>query len=123
MKVLQVALLGMLGALLVPAPAAIGHSGGLDGCGCHAGSRPYHCHRNPCRYCPGSFNCKGRIKIVALPRARVFVDGEDMGLSPTRTFKAQDGSVQVRLEHRILGTAQFSVRVDYGTTTVHTLRW
>lgn len=23
------------------------HSGGLDASGCHAGSKPYHCHRQP----------------------------------------------------------------------------
>lgn len=27
--------------------AAIAHPGGLDRNGCHAGSRPYHCHRSP----------------------------------------------------------------------------
>ena len=26
--------------------AAFGHSGGLDKKGCHAGSKPYHCHRS-----------------------------------------------------------------------------
>lgn len=25
--------------------AAVAHSGGLDSNGCHAGSKPYHCHR------------------------------------------------------------------------------
>ena len=27
--------------------AASAHSGGLDANGCHAGSKPYHCHRSP----------------------------------------------------------------------------
>ncbi|MBF9036868.1 YHYH domain-containing protein [Rhodobacterales bacterium HKCCE2091] len=45
----------MLRALLISAAAVLGavpltspvlaHSGGLNAEGCHAGSRPYHCHR------------------------------------------------------------------------------
>lgn len=36
-----------MGALLITPSAALAHSGGLDANGCHAGSRPYHCHRAP----------------------------------------------------------------------------
>jgi hypothetical protein len=33
-------------ALALGAPAiALSHSGGLNSSGCHAGSKPYHCHR------------------------------------------------------------------------------
>lgn len=28
---------------------SLAHSGGLNAQGCHAGSRPYHCHRAPSR--------------------------------------------------------------------------
>ncbi|PQO24857.1 YHYH domain-containing protein [Rhodobacteraceae bacterium WD3A24] len=31
--------------IVLPTPAVFAHSGGLDSNGCHAGSRPYHCHR------------------------------------------------------------------------------
>lgn len=39
-------LLTLSGTLLVSFHV-IGHSGGLNAQGCHAGSRPYHCHRSP----------------------------------------------------------------------------
>jgi len=31
-------------AVLLTCTAALAHSGGTDKNGCHAGSRPYHCH-------------------------------------------------------------------------------
>ena len=34
-------------ALSTAAAVALAHSGGLNAQGCHAGSRPYHCHRAP----------------------------------------------------------------------------
>lgn len=34
----------VVAALFVTADAALGHSGGTDANGCHAGSQPYHCH-------------------------------------------------------------------------------
>ena len=39
MRVKLVALMLMIG------PQAVAHSGGLDKQGCHAGSKPYHCHK------------------------------------------------------------------------------
>lgn len=55
----------VLGASQSFAPnTAIAHSGGLDANGCHAGSRPYHCHRAqgtprpaPSRQISGDKNC------------------------------------------------------------------
>ena len=32
---------------MIPFAQSEGHSGGLNSQGCHAGSRPYHCHRAP----------------------------------------------------------------------------
>lgn len=123
MTTLRFALLGALAALVAPGSPAVAHSGGLDGCGCHAGSRPYHCHRNPCNHCPGSFDCKGKIRVVTVPRARVTIDDVDMGLSPTRPLRAQHGSVNVVLDHKILGSKTLKASVEYGTTTTHTIRW
>jgi len=41
----MVAVLGIVVVgVLVPQSAVLGHSGGTDEYGCHAGSRPYHCH-------------------------------------------------------------------------------
>lgn len=31
--------------LLLTASPALAHSGGTDANGCHAGKKPYHCHR------------------------------------------------------------------------------
>ena len=50
MKIGKVILLA--GSLSVAFPgASLSHSGGLNAEGCHAGSKPYHCHRvqNPTR--------------------------------------------------------------------------
>ena len=45
-----VQLAALVATLLIPSHtskiSAHAHSGGLDTCGCHAGSRPYHCHRD-----------------------------------------------------------------------------
>lgn len=40
-------LLAVAALALLPEPT-YAHSGGLDANGGHAGSRPYHCHREPC---------------------------------------------------------------------------
>ncbi|NVB40285.1 hypothetical protein G6O69_20755 [Pseudenhygromyxa sp. WMMC2535] len=80
-------LLGVFALALSASPSpARSHPGGLDGCGCHSGSRPEHCHRNPCNYCPSSYNCPGKIKVTTLPKAEVWIDGEyagDPGKQPT----------------------------------------
>ena len=36
---------------------AIAHSGGLNAQGCHAGSRPYHCHRSPSEMVGNRLRC------------------------------------------------------------------
>lgn len=38
-------LLLLLWVVLATSETSYGHSGGLDANGCHAGSKPYHCHR------------------------------------------------------------------------------
>jgi hypothetical protein len=111
-----------LAVLVSPSPAQ-SHSGGLDSCGCHAGSRPYHCHRNPCNHCPGSFDCPGNIKIVSIPKARVWINGEYAGVSPTNIVRASHGRVEVRLEHSVLGEYKTTASVEYGRTTVVSVRW
>ena len=41
-------LVAALGLLITLSPAVVfAHSGGLNASGCHSGSKPYHCHRNP----------------------------------------------------------------------------
>lgn len=121
-RVMRVSLVCGIAAFLAPTPAR-SHSGGLDACGCHAGSKPYHCHRNPCNYCPGSFDCPGSIKIVSIPKARVWIDGKYAGVSPTNLVRASHGSVEVRLEHSVLGEQRTTAYVEYGATTVVSVRW
>lgn len=121
MKVLIPAL--SLVALLLPAgPDVSAHRGGLDGCGCHAGSQPYHCHANACRYCPDSFDCKGRVRITTIPKAEVWIDGKRIGASPITT-SAQHGAVTVAVRHRLLGSATRVVHVEYGKTANVDIRW
>ena len=36
--------LGLLFIALIMSSPALAHSGGTDKNGCHAGSKPYHCH-------------------------------------------------------------------------------
>ena len=35
----------LVALMLITSSQAVAHSGGLDKQGCHAGSKPYHCHR------------------------------------------------------------------------------
>lgn len=64
---------------LVPSPTSA-HSGGLNSSGCHAGSRPYHCHRAPsemvgnrlrCDLGSRSIECNGRGAARPLPSETV----------------------------------------------------
>lgn len=45
MNLPQFALVSVLLCGYLMAGPALAHSGGLDADGCHAGSKPYHCHR------------------------------------------------------------------------------
>jgi len=121
-RAVHLSMLCGLAVLVSPSPAQ-SHSGGLDACGCHSGSRPEHCHRNPCNSCPGLYDCPGKIKVVSLPRARVWIDGEYAGVSPTKLVRASHGTVSVRLEHSMLGEYESTASVEYGRTTVVSVRW
>lgn len=46
------------GCLSVVSEPALAHSGGLNAQGCHAGSKPYHCHR-PQRQSSGGGSASG----------------------------------------------------------------
>lgn len=51
-----------LSAAIVIASLSVGtfaaaHSGGLNAQGCHAGSRPYHCHRSPSEMVGNRLRC------------------------------------------------------------------
>jgi len=44
--------------------ATAGHSGGLNSSGCHAGSKPYHCHRSPSEMVGNRLRCDLGSKSV-----------------------------------------------------------
>jgi peptidoglycan hydrolase-like protein with peptidoglycan-binding domain len=46
-----------LSSFLFQAPSSAAHSGGLNSQGCHAGSRPYHCHRSPSEMVGNRLRC------------------------------------------------------------------
>ena len=88
--------------------AAIAHSGGLNPRGCHhKRGGGYHCHRSYDRPIPRVPHA--RVKVVAVPRARVWVGDVYVGMSPTSRVSVEGSSVTVKLEHSLLGT----YKVDY----------
>ncbi len=116
-------LLALTTSFLIPQPEnAYGHAGGLDGCGCHGGSTRYHCHANPCNYCPDTFDCLGKVRITTIPRGEIWIDGKRIGLSPV-TASAQHGQVAVEVRHRLLGVARQTAFVVYGKVTSIEFRW
>ena len=117
-----------LGALVVLASAslALAHPGRTDRFGCHHDRRTgdYHCH-NGGGY-SGGWSAPPeptRIQVVAIPRARVWVNGVYVGLSPTKAVKVDGTSVKVRLEHAALGSYETTATIGYGETTELTVRW
>ncbi|WP_225409193.1 PEGA domain-containing protein [Stigmatella hybrida] len=64
-----------------------------------------------------------RFQVVAIPRARVWINGTYAGVSPTRAIKVQSGSVKVRLEHAALGMYETTSSATAGETTELTVRW
>ena len=61
---------GIILVALLPIGQSEGHSGGLNSQGCHAGSRPYHCHRAPSEMRGNRLRCDlgSRSKECASPR-------------------------------------------------------
>lgn len=117
-----------LGASVVLASAslALAHSGGTDRYGCHHNRRTgdYHCHNGRGYAGGGSAPAQPtRIQVVAIPRARVWVNDTYVGMSPTKSVKVDGTSVKVRLEHVALGSHETTATIGYGETTELTVRW
>lgn len=103
------------------------HPGRTNGAGCHNNRRTgdYHCHGG------GSYSGgwsapvaqPTRLQVVAIPRARVWINDTYVGLSPTRAIKVDGGQVKVRLEHAALGVHETTANVTAGETTELTVRW
>lgn len=113
---------------LAVAHVAGAHPGRTNASGCHNDRRTggYHCHG-------GSWNSGGgwsepavqptRFQVVAIPRARVWINDTYVGLSPTRTVRVAQGKVKVRLEHAALGHYETTADAPLGETTELTVRW
>ncbi|QSQ19487.1 YHYH domain-containing protein [Pyxidicoccus parkwayensis] len=103
------------------------HPGRTDSSGCHHNRRTgdYHCHGG------GSYSGgwsepvvqSTRVQVIAIPRARVWVNDTYVGMSPTRAIKVDGGHVKVRLEHAALGTHEATADISTGETTELTVRW
>jgi len=115
----------MLG--LVAARVAWAHPGRTNDSGCHNNRRTgdYHCHGG------GGYSGGGSepvvqptpFQVVAIPRARVWINDTYMGLSPTKAITVDSGRVKVRLEHAALGTYETTSEAAAGETTELTVRW
>jgi len=116
----------MLG--LAATRVAWAHPGRTNGSGCHNNRRTgdYHCHGGG-GYSGGwsapAVVAPTRVQVVAIPRARVWINDQYVGLSPTRAVKVDSGSVKVRLEHVALGAHEVTANVTAGETTDLTVRW
>ncbi len=110
------------------APHAVwAHPGRTNSSGCHNNRRTggYHCHGGG-GYAGGGHvpaDVPTRFQVVAIPRARVWINGTYAGVSPTRAIKVQSGSVKVRLEHAALGMYETTSSATAGETTELTVRW
>lgn len=112
---------------LVATSVVWAHPGRTNSAGCHNNRRTgdYHCHGG------GGYSGGGsapvveptRLQVVAIPRARVWINDQFAGLSPTRAIRVDSGPVKVRLEHVALGTHEVTANVSAGETTELTVRW
>ena len=82
-------------------PSVAAHSGGLDANGCHAGSKPYHCHRAPSDMVGNRLRCDLGSRSSECERAPVenTLGGQAQPLDPSRNPSQ--------------GSENFSADVDY----------
>ena len=87
--------------------AAFGHSGGLDKKGCHAGSKPYHCHRS--QTAASSASSDQKILTGTVTKVRdgdtIVVDGIPIRLSALDCPEkgTQNGDYATQLAKQFLG--------------------
>lgn len=112
---------------LVATGVAWAHPGRTNSAGCHNNRRTggYHCHGGG-GYSGGwdaPVETPTRLRVVAIPRARVWINDQYAGVSPTRAVQVGRGQVKVRLEHVALGVHEVTANVTSGETTELTVRW
>ncbi|GMU01585.1 hypothetical protein KH5H1_57050 [Corallococcus caeni] len=115
---------------LVCSHLAWAHPGRTNSSGCHneRATGGYHCHGG------GGGGSRGwsappvaetptRLQVIAIPRARVWINGAFVGMSPTPAVRVDGTKVRVLLEHAALGRHETTATLDPGGTTALTLRW
>ena len=120
----------LLIALLVPegAPA---HGGRTDSSGCHNDRKSggYHCHgggrSTGSSYMPERSPPPAPMKfeVVAVPRARVFVAGVDLGVTPTKAQTTTARTIEVEVRHPLLGTTRQTFTLSEGRTSTLQVQW
>lgn len=73
--------------MLLVGSFALGHSGGLDANGCHAGSQPYHCHRAP------SEMVGNRLRCDLGSRSKECIGDRSINLPPANSTPSSRGIV------------------------------
>lgn len=117
-------LLCLLMPVSVPA-----HAGRTDSSGCHNDRKNggYHCH-NGGSSSGGSQRAAApaeptTFEVVAVPKARVFIDGVDKGVSPTSRMFATSHEVVVELRHPILGKTTQRFTLTEGSYNQLLVKW
>ncbi|NOJ95749.1 YHYH domain-containing protein [Corallococcus coralloides] len=117
-------------AALVCSHLARAHPGRTNSSGCHnvRATGGYHCHGGGGGGGGGGGwreleETPTRVKVIAIPRARVWINGAFVGMSPTPAVRVDGTKVQVLLEHAALGRHETTATIDSGGTTALTVRW
>ena len=66
---------------------------------------------------------KATLLVKATPRARVFINGKEVGLSPTTRIEVEAGSIEVRLEHKVLGQTVRRITLSPGEAQQLNIDW
>jgi hypothetical protein len=113
-------------AAMVFSHLAWAHPGRTNSSGCHnvRATGGYHCHGGGGGWsAPAVAAEPTRLQVIAIPRARVWINGAFVGMSPTPAVRVDGTKVQVLLEHAALGRHETTTTVESGRTTALTVRW
>lgn len=113
---------------LVCSHLAWAHPGRTNSSGCHNDRRTggYHCHGGGGGGGGGwsaPAETSTHVQVIAIPRARVWINGKFVGMSPTSKVRVDSTTIQVRLEHAALDSHETTATIERGVTTALTVRW
>ncbi|RYG92616.1 peptidoglycan-binding protein [Loktanella sp. IMCC34160] len=97
---------------LIPQPS-FAHSGGLNAAGCHAGSRPYHCHRSPSEMVRTQ-DGRNRLRCDLGSRSRECTQGSNSTMVPVL-------NIQIQLQRHCSGLPRNFADGKWGPLTQQTL--